>query len=250
MVNGRDRDTILLLGSLPDAPFAQPKSWTSELVRKNAKRGEVPAHRVPCPACNGQKRRRVRTVLQPCDRCVGARGKPLGYIVVDGMIFERFRRQIGTMETKAPIEFKTVPCDTCGGRGRTLAPRWRGDGDLCLRCNGGGVLEVLKSAWLASRSVTVELELRAPIGDAVISAMEARERAGSYDELVSALAELHEEWPALYRLVVDRYVRGEELHDERLERLALEGGVAFLSARMPDPIRVPGSVRRREQEAA
>lgn len=247
----RLRDIVLLLGALQDAPFAQPRSWTSELVRRNAKRGEVPSTRIPCPACGGEKRRRVRTVVVDCDRCLGARGQPLGYIVVDGMIDERFRRRIGTAETGLEVRVKVVPCDRCGGSGHF------GNGRTCPLCRGGGMQELRLEQWQAGRH-SFAVETRAPVDDAVLASMEARRESGSFDELATALEELRALWPQLWRLVRDVYVLDNEQR-ERLEvppltaakREAAERvGLGFLSARMPEAIRVPGWLRSREREVA
>jgi hypothetical protein len=240
-VTRRERDIVLLLGSILDAPFAQMHNWTAELVRKNAIRGEVPAHRVPCPACNGDKQRRVRGVPRPCDRCLGAQGRPLGYIVVDGMIDERYRRKIGTLETGVQLQHKVVVCDGCGGREL-------GNGRVCRYCRGSGIQEVELTRWRATRA-SFELELRSPAGDAVLASMEARERAGSYDELYAALMEIKRHQPAVFRLVRDVYIRGDEVSAS--ERRAAERiGLKALSILMPDEIRVPAGVRRREREVA
>lgn len=238
----RQRDIVLLLGALPDAPFAQMKNWTSELVRRNAIRGEVPAHRVPCPACNGRKQRRVRTVMQPCDRCVGAKGNPLGYIVVDLNINDRFRRRIGTDKTGVEQQHKIVPCDSCGGARL-------GNGKVCPYCRGGGVQELTFERWRAGR-VSITVETREPVGIAVIDAMDERRQQGSFDELVAALYELKLAWPTLYRLTLRRYGLHRRLPDERLQRLVDEGAIPYLEARMPEPIRVPGWVKQREKAAA
>lgn len=243
----RQQDVALLLGSIQDAPFAQPKTWTGQLVARNAKRGELPANRVPCPACDGTKERRVRGVLRPCDRCLSEKGVPRGWEYQDLMIRVKFRRPVGSTETGTVTEWKTVPCDVCGGEGVTLAPRYRGDNNRCLRCGGSGRDELTLQQWRATRTISYTLEHQGFLrsGDPVLDCLTARQRSGSYDELLLCLGQLHEAWPALFRLVRDRYVQGQALGSARLERLAEEGGLVFLETRMPERIRVPGWVRER-----
>lgn len=246
-MNRRQQDVALLLGSILDAPFAQPKTWTGQLVARNAKRGELPANRVPCPACDGSKERRIRGINQPCDRCLSDKGKPLGWIYVDLMIHTRYRRKMGSLETGIATQWRSVPCDVCGGEGATLAPRYRGENNRCLRCGGSGRDELTLQQWRATRTLSYTLEHQGFVrsGDPVLDCLSARQRSGSYDELLLAMGALHEAWPALFRLVRDRYVRGEDLRSARLDRLSEEGGLAFLEERMPERIRVPAGVRER-----
>ena len=256
----RLRDIALLLGSILDAPFAQPHSWTSELVRRNAKRGESPSRRVPCPNCEGEGTVRKRGMRFGCTRCGGSEvgttgrlwvghpdliGDPgRGWIEVD----DYTERQVGSDRTEVIVQFKTVHCDVCGGTGVTLAERWRGENNRCERCFGSGRIEMLASHWRSTR-MRDEVARSAPAGDAVIDSMEARERSGSFDELAAAMEQLRHEWPSLFRLTCDVFIRGEDVSAE--ERHAAEAiGLEFLSLRMPDEIKVPAGVRRRAREEA
>jgi hypothetical protein len=258
----RLKDITLLLGALLDAPFAQPKTWTGQLVARNAKRGEAPSKRVKCPNCDGEGAIRKRGIMHGCTRCGGADislmlpneatqcrldygGRGRGWIEVD----DYTRRQISSVRTGLTVEWKTVPCDVCGGEGVTLNRRWRGDNNRCLRCNGGGRLELTLQQWRATRTVTYTLDpsSNGSSGDPVLDCMTLRLKSGSFDELLGALAELKTAWPALHRLTLERYVLGQNLRSERLQRLVDEGGLEFLSARMPDEIKLPAGLRQRER---
>jgi len=255
-VTRRQRQIADLLGAILDAPFAQPHSWTEQLVRRNAKRGESPGRRIPCPNCEGEGWLPKRGIPHGCTRCGGedvglipgsgqfARDSGRGWIEVD----DYTERQVGSVRTEVVIAVKVVGCDVCGGSGVTLAERWRGENNRCLRCNGGGRLEVLASHWQASRSRFEAVALERA-GDAVLDTMEARARAGSFDELGAALEALRRRWPALFRLVCDTYVVCKDVSLE--ERHAAEAiGLEFISMNMPDEIKVPGWVRRRRREEA
>jgi len=153
----RLRDIALLLGSILDAPFAQPHSWTEQLVRRNAKRGESPSRRIECPNCDGMGHIMKRGFMVGCSRCGGQYEDEIGvwhpsfagrgWIEVD----DYTERQVGSVRTEVIVQFKTVGCEVCGGTGVTLAERWRGENNRCLRCNGGGRIEMLASHWRASR---------------------------------------------------------------------------------------------------
>jgi hypothetical protein len=250
-VTRRLHDLVALLGSILDAPFAQPHSWTEQLVRRNAVRGELPANRVVCPSCDGELTRRVRGVPMPCERCMNDKGRPLGWIYVDLMVDEPYRRRLGSLETGLVVQVKTVHCDAGCDRGVIRGGPWRGENDRCLRCGGSGRLELTIEQWRSTRTFEADLGTSSGNGAGpILDSMESRQRSGSYDELAAALVQLHEAWPALYRLVIDRYVLGQSLGSARLDRLAEEGGLAYLEARMPEEIRVPGSVRKRRREEA
>lgn len=259
----RLRDIVLLLGAILDAPFAQPHSWTSELVRRNAKRGESPSRRIPCPNCTrpDEVNGRGYTVDkynhgQPCERCgaVIEQEQPLvfragrGWIEVD----DYTEKQVGSVRTEVILEIKTVACDVCGGSGSTLAERWRGENNRCLRCNGGGKIEMLASQWRAARSTwRSEPGPDESSGSMVLDTMDARARSGSFDECAEAMEEMRRRWPSIFRLVCDTYIRLDVV--TAAERHAAEAiGLEFLSIWMPNEIKVPGWVRQRarEREAA
>lgn len=235
----RLKDIAALLETILDAPFAQPKTWTGQLVARNAKRGEAPSRRIECPNCDGDGQVRKRHFPVLCDRCRGR-----GWIEVD----DYTERQVGSIRTEVIVHTKVVHCDVCNGNGVTLSARHRGENNRCTNCSGSGRVELPWQRWKATRSLTYTL---APSGngrsgDPVLDCLSIRQSSGSYDELLSALDALHAEWPALGRLVVDVYIRGNKPTSERLERMVL-GGLEFLSARMPKEIRVPSAVRQRQK---
>jgi hypothetical protein len=239
---------VLLLRSLHDYDL-QPLGWTAKLVARQARRGQVASQKILCPACDGERERRVRGVLVACDQCLSARsGKPLGWIYVDANMNEPFRRKIGSEETGAFVRVHEVPCDACGGDGSVTAGRWRGENNKCLRCGGSGKRISHHGKLRPFRGSEAE-PAAARSGDPRLDAMEERERAGSYRELGEALEALHGAWAALFRLVCEVYVH-EAIEPEALEApLAhlLQGGLAFLEARMPDEIVVPASARLYER---
>jgi hypothetical protein len=253
----RLRDLTLLLGSILDYRF-EPETWSGQLVRKNAVRGESPSRRIPCPNCSGEGWVRRRNFSFPCERCGGQEKivaelityKPgRGWIEVD----DYTERQVGSVRTEVIVQIRTVHCDAGCDQGVIRGGPWRGENDRCLRCGGSGRIELTLSQWQATRLRSANGERSQSSGDPRLDTMAAREAAGSYAELDLALAELHQAWPALYRLVLDVYVAKEEIRDERLLRAA-GWGLDFLEARMPEPIRVPAGVRegarRREETAA
>ena len=231
----RRRQIVQLLGSRHDGIYLPAGSLVTPA-------GLVPAEREPCAVCGGIllrddfgkeiRRRKGRGWIydryrrrQPCTACDEA-----GWIARDPMDTQHVR--VGsstTTSTARPV--RTVMCDACAGDGVRLGQR-------CARCEGEG-----------RRPLHVfELQLDTSgerSGDALTDAIESRTDSGSYLELDRALAALRtHDRDAHTRLLAAIDTHLAPLPDD------CEPALAFLDARMPDPIRVPAQVVANAREQA
>lgn len=240
-MNPRRLQITLLLRSRYDLSY-EPPTWTGQLVARQAKPGEGPSKKVPCPNCGGEKQRRIRGIPTPCELCVGEKGKPLGWVYVDGNINPEFRRKLGTLETGIVTRYAVLRCDACGGEGA------HGNGQRCLHCNGSGVVEIPVARLSSVRSSFASAPGRAS-GDPIIDTLERREAAGSYAELNLALDLLRGDWLFSYRVLQLVYAHAlaepEQLGEENA--VAHDFGLSYLSGLMPREIRVPSWAARNER---
>jgi hypothetical protein len=249
MRSERQTQIVLLERTLTDFDY-QPPTWTGALVQRQAKAGEGPSERVPCPDCGGEGERRIRGIPTLCARCKGS-----GLVTVDAYT----QREVGSEEGGLVDRRGWVRCDSCGGGAFGRAPGVHGNGQACRHCADSG-----RPGWVrAPEQKARPWRDRAPLsaaadtfaaGDPVLACMERRVLAGSYEELGLALAALRLERGRLYRLNVGVFVEANREEDEldRYEALLVEEGLAYLASLMPREIRVPSwaatyEQRRREQ---
>lgn len=257
---------------LPDYEF-NFETGDGKRIRLSAERGFVPARRAACPDCLQGSRRR-RGIAYGCPTCGGrdlALGTPTsrelerqglrirgrGWIEVDP--YDRQAQAVGSERTEVVSRVRWVPCDACGGKGAF------GNQRRCTRCGDSGkpgfVRAPSERIRYVDESVRVEVEVPAGEGDQLLAALEEgfhglgrateqRRLAGSFEELLAALESMYAAWPALARLYSSVYVvrdlRATDL-EPGLQRL-LAGALAFIEARMPDPIRVPAHARALERQ--
>ena len=235
----RRADTILLLSSLdPDGTSWYDHSietTTGNIVRRFGVAGEGPTHRIACPSCGGDKRRRVRGFLVKCPpEPNGCDGK--GWVAVD----DYTERRIGDSSTHLETGTRYVSCDACGGERRHR------NGEPCLKCRGSGSVPVTESQWRSARHLAAAADASeyGAAGDPVSAAIDKRDELGSYWELGLALGALRLELRTAYRVVASIYIdRRLELNGHAPTRLAHDIGVAYVVRLMPDPIKVPPAVR-------
>lgn len=235
----RRRQTIQLLGSRHDGLYLPPGALSTRA-------GFVPSERTPCTDCGGilirddfgtviHRRKGRGTIVdryrrrQPCTRCGG--GTVAGELVSGTGYLERDPMDVlgvrvgseATTSTARPRHRKT--CDRCGGDGVWKSAR-------CELCDGHGTRDV--------HLFELHLEGERSGADPLAAAIDARIESGSYAELERALDRL------------DRFARTLLLADVDSGRRplgsAVEVSLAFVVARMPDPIRVPAEVVANDRE--
>lgn len=252
----RRAQIVLLLGSLFDYTL-EPENFTAKVVRRGATAGKgSPSHWQPCPSCDSGSVRNRFGKLEPCERC-GATGKLriddyTGDVVVtdearDVSLAELIRR-----------DTKHVKCPDCQDLAGTATGVIRGQ--PCRRCQGSGEAAVAGS-WLSEPADPDRTGGDAL--DAMLHAIERRNRLGSYHELELALAGIahHANKPlrftaltieaarALRIVTAVHVVRSREQQSLTLFEDALyELAMAYLEWRMPDPIVVPREVIRNGEE--
>jgi hypothetical protein len=200
-----------------------------------------------CPDCElGVVR--IRGIKQPCRTC-GGRGCRL----VDAYT----RRPIGSEATGVVKgALRRVPCDGCIGldskkeRGEGVIP---GTTERCPYCGGSGWAPAFQQRIRPFRSgyelYEVLLSGEEISGDPVIDSAAKRRKAGSYDELLLALAELRTRELRFYRATVALEQTTTPLPAIRYD-LRAWAGLCFLEPRMPALIRVPAAVVAWERRGA
>lgn len=241
----RHERILLLLGSLYDLLPAPHGALRTES-------GLTPAARRPCPVCGHTDTLGVVTDrfkrTAPCTTCggrepaPGVRGrKGRGWVAVDPM--DALEQPIRTETADAPTRpARVVKCDACEGSGvggAHLDAEGLEYRDRCRYCDGTG--------HRAVTSITSDDDARRDD-----EAIERRANAGSYRELDRALDQLHAAHPRVWAATMSVHVHHTApeptagTYHAQLLRFAL----VYLDARMPDPIRVPGSVREADRNRA
>jgi hypothetical protein len=198
-----------------------------------------------CPDCElGVVR--IRGIKQPCPTC-GGRGCRL----VDAYT----RRPIGSEEVGVVKgALRRVPCDACRPLDWT-EERSSGyvNGERCRYCSGSGWAPAFQQRIRPFRTsyelYEVLLGADEISGDPVIDAATKRRKAGSYDELLHALAELRTRELRFYRATVALEQTTTPLPAIRYD-LRAWAGLCFLEPRMPAVIRVPQAVIAWERRGA
>jgi hypothetical protein len=215
----RCRRVLLLLGSLNDV-LPGPSTWTGTLVRRSAKAGPGPSHRLPCVPCEG--RGRVRDRFGRESQCLTCNGH--GVIDVDSYTSE----QVST-STVLLTRSVTVRCDRCAGEGVWKFKR-------CELCDGSG-----------RRSITPDNPNVLGQSANTSSSLNLWGRHGSYHELDEQLHQL-----AAIDVGAARQVRS-ALVDSQAEAptdtVQLAAAVTWIAYRMPDTIEVPPGVAAADKRA-
>lgn len=213
----RCRKVILLLGSLNDV-LPGPSTWTGTLVRRAAKAGPGPSHRLRCVPCEGSGRVRDRFGRESqCPTCNGH-----GVIDVDGYTSE----QVST-STVLLTRTVTVRCDRCAGEGVWKFKR-------CELCDGSG------------RRAITPAEGQQSAGNLLANdSFNLWGRRGSYHELDNELHALGEIDPGAARQVRRALVDGLAADDTVL----LAAAVTWIAYRMPDTIEIPPGVAAADKRA-
>lgn len=232
--------------------------------------GLAPGEKRPCPSCGHTatpgwvtdkfKRR------QPCTVCGGSaeptgkggqfvrKDAGKGFVYVDRM--DSHRAPIGDAETKASARPRaTVKCDRC----QDISGKATGviGNNPCPSCHGTGKRDL--------HVFDLALDVRDDPGvDPLTAAIERRDKAGSYHELEAALRGVyaHLNKPLMFVALTVNARQALRLLDEvylppitrELDRLTtfeqslVELALAYIDSRMPDPIRVPATIRLNERE--
>ena len=200
---------------------------------RGAETGEVAAKRIPCKACGGGGKRRVRGLLQRCEACLGH-----GYRVVD----PQTHREVIATRKYDPSEVAAELVDHFAQIANAPADE-RG-------------LHRLRERERAERIGGRDLEALDEPGDRLTRAHEDRERQyaeGDYAALEQRLAELRRLDLRRHSHVLVAYVP--ECHPEiyRLSETQVEDaaeGVRWLAGVLPEPLRVPGWARGEQEQLA
>lgn len=201
-----ERDVLALATSLLDWAPA-PKTWTGSLVRASAEPGEIAAKPVRCPACEGSGRRRVRGVMQACDRCHGC-----GRLLVDPQTL------------KEPITSAEAPRPLTG----TEREQWRHHVDSQLRGFEMG------ERVISDDEAEEDMLLRA------VRKRDEQYLAGDYELLERALAALRVVRPGLHAWFWRYVVLGESAEQSSRAPSLCVVVVRLLASTMPAKLRVPG----------
>lgn len=227
-MSDRRRDVALLAGSLLDLLVVASVWRKNPLSASVGPRALSPHHVVECSRCEGHGvvTDRFRRELE----CPGCDGK--GRFAVDGYTGER----VGTVELgTAPARLRSVLCDRCGGDGAVAGKR-------CPTCDGAGRRE-----WSPFELSAAGDEERADVGGVGLLArprhLALLYAQGDYELLERALEALRTHDLAGWRLWVGRHVHGYEFDGEPPVDDRIEDAWAFVLARMPAKVRVPGAIR-------
>lgn len=223
-----------LLGSLDDWARSTVKTTSGMIVARSAQPGEAATSKVECDACGGTGRRRIRRVVQTCDRCNGK-----GWRAVDA-----YTGREGAGNPAYALD---------KGGAAELLRQIRDDIDL-RDSDPGSRGDVNHAAKVRNEATLWALEARQRVrngaeasSDPLTAAHDARTRQyelGDYDELEWALASLLRvsvDWHEAVRVVfVDRDIR---VVGPRLEQSA-EAACSWLAREIraaigSRPIRVP-----------
>jgi hypothetical protein len=225
----------------------EPETSCGHRERRGAKPTDRNEEWIDCPDCGGEGKRRVRGVLVSCVPCAGR-----GTRLVDQYTGRELSSELTEVRTAAPL--RRVACDACIG----LDPsKEKGEGwihgERCIRCDGSGWTLAFQQRIRPFRSgyelYEVLLEREEITGDPAIDAGTRRRKAGSYDELLLALAALRVDdlprYRALAALEADLRPFAQLLYDRPIVL-----GLVFVERRMPTPIRVPQAVLAEERRLA
>jgi hypothetical protein len=241
------------------------------------KTGKRPSRFMPCERCGGYEvwRRGIRTAHvngtgtvrdrfgreNPCEVCNGKGRVPWDEYTGEIVVTDASEPKLGELIRR---DTKRVKCPDCQDLSGRATGQVHGAG--CRRCEGTG-LAAVPGSWLS----TPRLENGSDGSDGSVDPLTAsivrRDQAGSYHDLDLALAGIshHVNKPPRYlsltvnadqarRLLDELYLPPASKHFETLgvfEQALVELAMAYIDARMPEPIIVPRDVvanaRERQQ---